>query len=374
MDETDVLIIGGGVTGLCAALDLVRRGRRVLVVERREIGAGASGNNAGSCAIQNKLHPLIPLAREAVRLWQDLKETLRPDGLDLAYVRCGGLKLAETPEEVETLTRTGEEQRARGAPVTFLTGAEAREVAPYLGPSVAAANWCAEDGFCDVLHAMAALSKAVATRGGVLWRHTDADRIEPSGTGCAVRTSRGVVRADRVIVAAGLWSRDLAGTLGIPVPLTTRINILSATRRAAPVMSHMISHASHLLTMKQLPVGTVMIGGGWQGIGEYRSYAAAPTFESLMGNWAMAARAVPALRQVQVLRSWASFDGRTPDNMPLIGGIPAMPGVFIGACCPGGWTIGPFIGAQLAAMACGDPLSPLVSPFAPNRFAHAAAL
>jgi sarcosine oxidase subunit beta len=368
MTDTEVLIIGAGVIGLSAGLELLRRRRRVLVVERREVGAGASGNNAGSCALQNKLLPLIPLSLEAVAIWQERQLEFDREGLDLGYVRTGGFRLAETLAQEEDLHRTAAAQRALGVQTEVLSGDEARAMAPYLGPSVRAAAWCPDDGICDVLRAMPALATVYQRRGGTLWTHTEAAGLELARSGYVVQTARGPVRAERVIVAAGVWARDLVEGLGLPVALRVRINILSVTRRVGAVMQHMISHASHKLTMKQLPVGSVLIGGGWQGEGDYRTYRVWPTVASLRGNWQMAARAVPAVRRLEVLRCWASVDGRTPDDMPLIGEVPGLPGVAIGACCPGGWTIGPAIARALAAIVCGEAVPPLAAPFSPARF------
>ncbi|MDR7555491.1 MAG: FAD-binding oxidoreductase [Armatimonadota bacterium] len=368
MDEVEVLIVGAGVVGVCTALEMLREGRGVLVVERREIGAGASGNNAGSCAVQNKLPPFVAIAREAVAIWQALQQELEHDGLDLGYVRTGGLRLAETPEEVKELRQSYRVQRALGAPVTFMSGDEARAVAPYLGPGIVAANWCPEDGFCDVLQAMRVLATTVRRRGGTIWTHTEVSAITRDRTGFRVQTSRGPVRAGRVVVAAGLWARDLATTLGAPVPLRPKINILSVTPRVAPVMHHMITHASHRLTMKQLQVGTVVIGGGWQGEGDYRSYRVWPTFPHLMGNWQLAVRAVPALADLNILRAWAGIDGRSPDNLPLVGPVPGLPGAYLMACCPGGWTMGPFMARMLAEMIRTRRTPRAVEPFGLHRF------
>jgi len=368
VNEAEVLIVGAGITGLCAALELVRRGREVVVVERREIGAGASGNNAGSCAVQNKPRPLITLARESVQIWGALQENLQTEGLDLGYVRSGGLRLAETQEQVEELELSVDAQRALGVSVQFLSGREAREAAPYLGESVQAANWCPDDGFCDVLHSMAVLPVAVRRHGGAIVTHTEVTAIERVGSSLHVRTSRGSWRAGRVLICAGTWTRDLERTLGVSVPLEPKINILSVTARTAPVVAHMLTHVSHRLTMKQFKIGTVMIGGGWPGVGDYRTYQARPTFESLRGNWQMAVRAVPALAQLNILRSWGGIDGRSPDGLPLVGPVPGLSGAYMAACCPAGWTTGPFIAQQLVEMAETGRVPPVMAPFDPARY------
>jgi len=370
VQETDVLIIGAGVTGVSAGLELARRGRKALIVERREVGAGASGNNAGSCAVQNKPVPLVPLARDAVEIWKALHEELLREGLDLDYTRLGGFRLAESPQEVEALRKSAEYQQSIGVPIEHLSGDEARRRAPYLGPAIAAANWCPNDGYCDVLHAMKALAGAFVRRGGQIWTHTDAIGADPKGDGFLVVTSRGPICARQVFVAGGTWMRDLTGPLAPPAPVTVRINVLTVTPRVATVFPHMITHISHKLTMKQLPVGTIMVGGGWQGGGDYHTYKGEPSFASLVGNWQMAVRAIPALAHLDVLRTWAAFDGRMPDEQPIVGELPQTPGAFVAGYASGGWTLGPLLARCVVTMMCGDATPEIIAPFSPRRFAQ----
>jgi glycine/D-amino acid oxidase-like deaminating enzyme len=366
--ETDVLVVGAGIVGVCAALELIRRGRAVLVVERKEVGAGASGNNAGSMAAQSKLLSMAGVVREAVDMWQELQDELRQEGLDLGYVRSGGLRLAQSREEIEELQRAGAIQRAAGMPVTFLTGEEARSIAPYLGEEVMAANWCPEDGFCDVLHAMHSLAVVLRNRGATIWTQTEVTSIERDGSGFKVGTTNGPIRAGSVVLAAGVWARELLGLVGVSFPLSVGISVLSVTRRAAPFIGHMITHASHRLTVKQLKVGTVIVGGGWPGEGDYRSDSLLPVCESLRGNWTSAVRAIPALEFLTILRTWAGAQGRSPDNLPLIGEFPSSPGLSIGMCCSPGMLVGPFIGRALAELISTGHTPKGLRRFSPDRF------
>jgi glycine/D-amino acid oxidase-like deaminating enzyme len=163
----------------------------------------------------------------------------------------------------------------------------------------------------------------------------------------------------------------MAEMLRAPMPLHVRINILTATLRVAPVMSHIVTHASHKLTMKQLKLGTVLIGGGWQGRGDYRAYKVWPEPTNLALNWQMAVRAVPAVAHLEILRTWAGVEGRSNDDMPLIGPVPGLPGAYIGVTCPGGWTIGPFIAHCLAEMVRTGASPKGLERFDPARYAEA---
>src|SRR5438128_8869923 len=106
----DVAVVGAGVQGLSTALFLARAGRDVVVFERGDPWREASGVNAGSLAIQNKRLPLVPLAREAVKQWATFQRELG----DVGFVPAGGLKVAESDDDVVRLRESAEQQRALG--------------------------------------------------------------------------------------------------------------------------------------------------------------------------------------------------------------------------------------------------------------------
>ena len=109
--SADVAVVGAGIIGLSTALELARRGRRVVVVERWMIGAEASSRNAGGVRQQGRAWQEIPLAKLAVSLWQNLDETLRrPTG----YRQCGHVYVAETTDEMELLAMQRSQERQLG--------------------------------------------------------------------------------------------------------------------------------------------------------------------------------------------------------------------------------------------------------------------
>src|SRR6185436_13112215 len=83
-----------------------------------------------------------------------------------------------------------------------------------------------------------------------------------------VHTSAGPIAGTRLVVAGGAWIESMLAWLGLRLPITVLTNQLSATERIAPVMRTQVGIASGLLSLKQYPHGTVVIGGGWQGKGD----------------------------------------------------------------------------------------------------------
>ena len=102
MREADVIVIGGGLHGCSAALQLALRGRRVILLERRHIGRHASGINAGGVRTLGRDLAELPLSLLGMALWQNIQELV---GDDCGFVACGQLKVAESDQEMATLEK-----------------------------------------------------------------------------------------------------------------------------------------------------------------------------------------------------------------------------------------------------------------------------
>jgi sarcosine oxidase subunit beta len=111
-----------------------------------------------------------------------------------------------------------------------------------------------------------------------------------------------------------------------------------------------------------------MIGGGWQGRGSLGDGLKEPDHEALIHNLRVAADVVPGLAPLAIVRSWAGFEGVTPDSLPLFGRLPGQHHVYITACCRGGWTHGLIFGRLMAELVATGETSMAVAPFDPKRF------
>ena len=157
--------------------------------------------------------------------------------------------------------------------------------------------------------------------------------------------------------------RSPTGAFGVTLPIKVLINQLVVTERLPPVMRTVLGVASGLLSLKQYANGTVLIGGGWQGIGDRARGGLAVRPENFLGNVRLAAHTVPALRNARVVRSWLGLEAETADALPAIGPVPGIDDAWIIGSVHSGYTSGPYMGRILAQAILGDapelPLFPI---------------
>ncbi len=212
------------------------------------------------------------------------------------------------------------------------------------------------------------LRAAFARAGGHLHPGSAVRGIAAGPAGARAETADGDVGCRSLVIAAGAWSGELSRSLGLSLPVGLDVNMLTITEPAAPVMSGIVTHARGILTLKQYPNGTCMIGGGWQGQGSLADGRKDIDHDALIGNLRLAASIVPGLGALRIVRSWAGFEGVTPDLLPLFGRMPGHPHVYVTACCRGGFTQGLIFGRLMAELVTTGETSMPVAAFDPARF------
>lgn len=354
----DLIVIGGGVTGLSAALHAAREGARVTLLERGWLNAEASGGNAGSLHLQllswdfgtkavgggGLQLQTLPLQQESIALWGDLERDLKAD---FEMETTGGLMVAETPDQIPFLERKAASEATVGIHTEVIGPERLRQIAPGISKRMVAAAWCPGEGKINPLAASRALMRAARDAGARMEEQTPVTGIARDGPGYAVETPRGTLTAPRLLIAAGGWGAQLGAMLGASVPVKGAPLQMVVTERTAPVLPCLVAHADRHLTMKQTHAGTILIGGAWTAeTGPGGQGRVLP--DSLEGNLWVAARTVPAVGGLRVLRSWAAMNIDI-DGAPLIGPLPGHPGVTLVATA-NGYTLGPLMGREAARM------------------------
>lgn len=365
VQDIEVLVVGGGIMGVCTAYYLRQLGHEVGIVERKTIEAEASGRTAGSIALQNKRLHLVPLCIGGIKTWKELKREV--SGLE--FTASGGFRVAETEEDVRILDRDLPVQNELGLDIRRLAPREVRDMAPYLSRALKAVNFCPWDSHINALGATKRIADRSKQQGveifcrtlvkDIRWRSRDLVEVDAGHIRFRCRT---------LVLTAGVWTEKLAGRIGVRIPLRLRINQMIVTPRVPRVIGHMITHARGILTLKQLACGSILIGGGWQGRGDLNHDEKKPAFASIVGNAAVAVRVVPALARIEAIRTWAGFESRTDDEYPVIGALEGKENVLVGTSCIGGYVAGPYIGKLLAQVIHEGKSEMSLAPFFPGRF------
>jgi len=360
----DVVVVGGGVMGCTTALFLARGGMRVALVERDALCRAASGVNAGTLTLHMTRAALIPYAMRATQMWMDTEQWL---GASVLATSAPGLSLAFTPAERELLHERARARRKCGAPIELMKPDAARAVEPGLNPAMLEAAFCAGDGFASAYLTGRAYHSALRAADVCIFERTEATRIDWS-KGCYRvygPDNRPQLRIDarRLVMAGGVWLEPLCAMLDLYIPVKTLVNQLIVTERMPPIMRTVLSIANGLLSMKQFANGSVLIGGGWQGVGDRLSGPVEPIPENLVGNLRLAQHVIPALAHARIARIWLGLESETADGMPMIGALPGRDNAWVIGCVHSGYTSGPYMGKLLAKTMLGEtPELPLFDP------------
>ena len=349
----DCAVVGAGVMGCSTALFLARGGMRVALLDRGPLCRQASGVNAGTLTLQMTRAALVPYALPAWRMWLTTGDWL--DGGDVAARVRPGLSVAFTEAEAAMVEERARLRRQAGAPIELVSPARALEIEPGLNPALLLAGYCPMDGFTSAYLTGRSFRPALLNAGVTLLERCAVAGADPAPGGVCLRTAAGPLRCARVVLAGGVWLEPMAAWFGVTLPIRTLVNQLVVTDKLPPVMRSVLGVASGLLSLKQYENGSVLIGGGWQGVGNRDAGPATVVPENLVGNVRLAAYTIPALRDAQVLRSWLGLEAETVDAMPAIGPLPGVPGVWVIGSVHSGYTSGPYMGKLLAQAMLGQP-------------------
>jgi glycine/D-amino acid oxidase-like deaminating enzyme len=363
----DVLVIGGGLAGLCSAYYLARDGADVLLAERDEAGMAASTANAGSLHVQllsydftgetpedgGQAAHTLPLAPRSIALW---KEIAAEAGEDLGIRTEGGLMLAEDAPGLDWLRRKSAMERRWGIESHVLGTNELRALAPALSEHIVGADFVPAEGYGDPLRGTMAVLKLAQHAGARLLRGAEVQGISRDGAAWRAQTTKGVIIAGRIVNAAGPWAARVGKMVGLDLPVTGTVQQVIVTEPAPPMTKHLVALANRHLSLKQQASGGFLVGGGWFGGFDPATGRTHNLRRNIEGNLWVCARALPALRSLSFIRSWTGINPAI-DRAPILGEAPAMPG-FFNAVSANGYTLGPIIGRITADAVHGEAVDP----------------
>ncbi len=366
--HADVLVIGGGLAGLCTAYFLARDGADVLLAERDEAGMAASTANAGSLHVQLLSYDFdddtpedggpsahtLPLAPRSIALWQQIAAEA---GESLGIRTEGGLMLADSAAGMDWLRRKSAMERRWGIESHVLGANELRDLAPALAETMVGADFVPAEGYGDPLRGTMAVLKLAQRHGARLLRGAEVLAIARDGAAWRVTTSKGSITAGRVVNATGPWAARIGRMVGLDLPVSGTVQQVIVTEPAPPLTRHLIALAHRHLSLKQQASGGFLVGGGWFGGFDPASGRTHNLRRNIEGNLWVCARVLPVLRSLNIIRSWTGINPAI-DRAPILGEAPGLPG-FFNTVTANGYTLGPVVGRITAdAILRGEAVNP----------------
>jgi glycine oxidase len=330
----DVAVIGAGAIGLSIAWRAAARGLRVLVLERGEPGSGTSHHAAGMLApiaeVAAGEEPLLALGLRSAQLFEAFVSELEAaSGDSVGYTRCGTLLVARDGDEADALERELALRIDLGLDVQRLRASAARRLEPALAPTLRLALDLPADHAVDPRALLAALTTALAAAGGELWSGTPVGSVEIDEDGPRARgvvlADGTAVRAEHVVVCAGVWSASLGGlSADRLVPLRpVKGQILRLRDPAGPgLLTRVIRMGPSYITPRG--DGRYVIGATSEERGFDQTVTAGAVFELLRD----ASELVPGVSELVVDELTAGLRPATPDNLPAIGPAPDVDGLW----------------------------------------------
>lgn len=361
--RTDALIVGGGYCGLAAAAELARRGRKVVVVDAEDLGWGASTRNGGMVLPELKAGPGA-LERRYGTLGRELHEWVEQafDGIedligaaavDCAYERCGQLYVTHSERGAGHLDALAAELSAAGSPAHVVRG---DALAAEIGSPLFTAGLVVErSGGLHPARFHAGLTRVAAETGAGLHPRTRALAVDRAGSGWRVTTSAGAIVADDVLLATNAYADDLVPALRRRV-LPMGSFIISTPPLGAALAAEvlptrrMVFNDRNLLWYWRLDPDGRMVFGGRKRLGAVALDEARDFLHRAM------VRVHPQLADVPVERAWGGDVALTLDRLPHCGRIDGL--WYATGCNGSGVATNTWLGHQMGAAMCGEPLPP----------------
>ena len=343
----DVVVVGAGISGASAALEIALSGLRVVLIDRYAPAAMASGWTLAGVR-QSGRHPAeLPLAIQAVKLWEGLAERL--DG-PTHYRQRGNLRCARDAGEAAIIEHLITEQSAAGLEMIRLEGRDIRAAAPALSDKVVLASLCPTDGQADPKASVAAFVRAAERAGAVLRFGERVTAIE-TNAGCvqAVVTEKGRIPTAAVVLAAGVYGNELLEPLGLRVTMDVMMVTMVNSTPLPPVLEQVVGTGYANGGGRQEYTGKFRAGGGhepWHGeVEEGATPTVRPTMQSVQHALTVFGELVPAFRTARIESVWAGLIDQTPDALPVLDTPSEIEGLAIAMGFSGhGFCLGPLTG------------------------------
>jgi len=372
--RTDVLILGGGVIGLSCALQLLRAGRSVTLLERKTVGSGSSHGNCGTITPSHAPPLAAPGVIQLALKWMSqadaplhvrprldwrllgwltrfarranaadyatglhakalllnrsralLEQLVQQEGLDCEFVTGGTMYVFRDPRQLESGNRLLDPLRAEGIEVQILDGAATRKLEPALNDSIVGAHYYPNDASLRPERYVDELARVVRALGGVIVENAEVSGFEREGGQVrGAQTAQGLYSGRDVLLALGAWSPLLARQLGLELPIQPGkgYSITTTNPKLWPRIPMVFKERSVCVT-------------GWNSgyrLGSTMEFSGYDSSLNRVRLDALRRAAVEYLREPwgeQTVEEWYGWRPMVYDDLPLIGRAPGLDNLWL---------------------------------------------
>ncbi len=340
-----IIVIGGGIVGVSILYHLAKAGEaEALLLERRELTAGATWHSAGNVHTMSPYANVSALQAYSLRLYDGLSAEV---GQDVGSHVVGGIFLAQTPERMVEFKHLAGKFRALGLDYEIIGPAEITRRHPLVNvDDIVGGAWDPEEGYVDPYSVTMGLAAAARKHGGQILRNTQVDGISrlPSG-GWRLTAGEATFECEIVVNCAGFWADDVGRMAGVRLPVVNMEHQYLVTETMPEVERlagelPMIRDTDSQFYMRQEAQG-LLIGPwekrcreAWGGRGAPWSFGQElfpSDLDRMEDELAAIFHRVPALESAGIKRVVNGAISFSPDGRPMMGPVPGVDGFFV--CC-----------------------------------------
>jgi glycine cleavage system aminomethyltransferase T/glycine/D-amino acid oxidase-like deaminating enzyme len=341
-DRAQYVVVGGGVIGTSIAYHLALLGATdVVLLERKQLTSGTTWHAAGEVVSGGTTEDALWMARYSAELYARLEEET---GLATGFRRCGYLQLATTPRSDEGFRRETAYMRSVGMTKEVLSAREVADLVPLIRTDdVIHGFWTPDEGRANPVDVTMSLARGARQRGVRIFEDTEVTGFDlDGGRVVGVRTARGDLECEKVVLAAGLWGRELAAKAGVTVPLQAAEHyylltepIAGVTPESVPVVEEGEAYGYYREEGGGLLVGMFEpVAKAWALDGTPKDSAFAvlpPDWDRLAPFLEVAMRRFPVLEDAGIRTLFCGPESFTDDLSPMLGESPEVDNLYL-AC------------------------------------------
>ena len=419
-EQTDIAIIGGGIAGVMTAWFLQKAGKKVVICEKGRIAGEQSCRNWGFVRQAGRDPAELPMMMACMATWQELQEEI---GDAVGFRRPGSMFISKRDEELASYEQWAEEiGKPHGLLTRMINSQEISKLLNTPNSNFKSALYTEKDGCAEPFTAVPAIAKCLHSKGNVVIRENCAVRLLDieAGRVTGVHTEDGTIKADQVLVAAGLWSGKLLYNHGLHFPQLLANTTLARTEPVekqkhltfghseacfrsrvdggynvmpGEIMEHELCFDTFAYGFQFLPAlkkyyrNTNVIPGLYDGFARrmfpkrrWTKNEVTPFEKTRVLNPKHSKRHfkkikpalerhLPEVAGLKIAESWTGSTDMTPDMLPALGAIKKYPGLNIASGLSGhGFGLGPGVGKAMADHLLGKTPEFDLAPFRFERF------